>query len=133
MFNSQPDTNAASSFFNSAASVHSTDGFNLSDRGSTTGSAAPTPKPVIPANPSPVVPAAVAPQVSTPVSAPPASQVNQAASLHGQQQAYSPYQQYQAPQQQQQQQQPPAQQQNQQQQQQQYYQQYPGYAQTAGN
>merc|ERR1711935_1191392 len=121
MFNAQPDTNAASSFFNSAASVHSTDGFNLSDRGSTTGSTAPTPMPVVPANPSPVMPAQVqqppAP-VQQPVATPTPPQVNQAASLHGQQQPYSPYaqqQQYQqAPQQQQQQHQQPQQQQQQQ-------------------
>ena len=99
--------------------------FNLSDRGSTTGSSAPTPKPVIPANPSPVVPQ-VAATPPAPATAAPVQQLQQQAtptpqmtqqSLHGQQQQpYSPYaqQQYQQPTQQQQ-----------QQAQQQYYQQYP--------
>ena len=59
------ENTGASSFFNSNQS-DAGDSFNMSDRGSTIGSSAPTPKPVLPpSNPSP---APVVPPVSNPVS-----------------------------------------------------------------
>jgi len=129
------ENTGAASFFNSNQS-DAGDSFSMSDRGSTIGSSAATPKPVLPpSNPSP---APVVPPVTNP----------QSNNLHGQTQQYN-YNAYmhqqqatpnQVPQQAShpQQQQQPAQQPVQQQQahqpvqQNQYYQQYQQYAQTAG-
>lgn len=131
------ENTGAASFFNSNQS-DAGDSFSMSDRGSTIGSSAATPKPVLP--PATHSPAPVVPQVSNP----------QSNNLHGQTQQYNynaymhqhqaaPHQQQAShPQQQQQMPQQTAQQPVQQQQapqpvqQNQYYQQYQQYAQTAG-